>query len=114
MNLKCSYAIAMRSIALMAFLALQLCIFTCEVDSYAYAMDSDLSHMTEKLPAENNSDEQNSIDCGCYTSNKLPVFDAECVGQVPEMYKTQYGALTELNLKTLPFLIEYPPKTQHC
>jgi hypothetical protein len=101
----------MRALALMAFFALQLSVFTCGFDIHVHAMDADIGHVAEHLHDKNDSHEQDSTDQGCHV-HASHSFSASEVEQhektLLDSTLVQY-ALTDLRLKELSHLIERPP-----
>jgi len=102
----------MRTLALIAFFALQLSVFTCGFDIHVHAMDFDEGHVAEHFHDDNDKHEQNSAEHGCHVhaSHTFTAFDAEYVENVPVLFTRQHYALSEPILKNLPFLVEHPPK----
>jgi hypothetical protein len=72
----------MRTLALMAFFALQLSVFTCGFDIHVHAMDADMGHVAGHLHDEDSNHDEGSHDHGCHVHAS----------------------------KNLSFLIEHPPK----
>jgi hypothetical protein len=102
----------MRTLAFIAFFALQLSVFTCGFDIHVHAMDSDMGHVAEHLHDEDSNHEQDSEDHGCHVhaSHTFTALDAEYVENVPVLSTGQYHVLSGPILKNLSFLIEHPPK----
>jgi hypothetical protein len=102
----------MRTLALIAFFALQLSVFTCGFDIHVHAMDADMGHVSEHLHDENSNHEQESHDHGCHVhaSHSFTTFDLVAIGEIPMVSSVQHHLLPEPYLKNLPFLIEHPPK----
>jgi len=102
----------MRTLALMAFLALQLSVFTCGFDIHAHAMDADIGHIAEHLHDENDNHEQDSTDHGCHVhaSHAFTTSDMEQHEEAPLASTVHHYILADLNLRNLSFLIEHPPK----
>ena len=111
----CDYITSMRSLALMAFLALQLSVFTCGFDIHVHAAGLDTGHIAEHIHDDGTDHEQESHDHGCHVhaSHTYTMLDVAHVGVSPVSYNEQYFSLSGFNLKNLPFLIEYPPKSLH-
>lgn len=105
----------MRSLAFMAFLALQLSAFTCGFDIHVHAAGVDTGHIAEHFHDNGTDHKQGSLDHGCHVhaSHTFLIFKVEHVGVTPMISGTQQYALSALHLKTLPFLIEHPPKPLH-
>ncbi len=102
----------MRALALVAFFALQLSIFTCGFGIHVHAMDSDAGYVAGHLHDNHNSHKKGSTDRGCYVhaSHTFDAFDIEYVENISSAPTVQYHVLSESNLKKIPFLIEHPPK----
>jgi hypothetical protein len=62
----------MRALALIAFFALQLSVFTCGFDIHVHAMDSDVSHITEHSHDKNGKHNPDSANYGCHVQNWVP------------------------------------------
>lgn len=109
------YLGTMRTLALIAFFALQLSVFTCGFDIHVHAMDLDMGHITGHLHDKNGNHDQDEADyrCHVHASHTFAAFDTEYFGNVPLASTVQHDVLAELNLKNLPFLIEHPPKLHH-
>ena len=106
----------MRTLALMAFFALQLSIFTCGFDIHVHAMVSDIGHVAGHLHDDDSNHEQGSAEHGCHVhaTHTLAAFDADYVGHiVPAVSTVRYHLLSEPILKKLAFLIDHPPKHLH-
>ena len=109
------YLVTMRTLAFIAFFALQLSVFTCGFDIHVHAMDADMSHVAEHLHDEDGSHEQNSEEHGCHVhaSDTFAAFDAEYIENVPSLSTGQHYVLSGAILKNLSFLIDHPPKIRH-
>ncbi|MBL4775202.1 MAG: hypothetical protein JKY87_04020 [Mariprofundus sp.] len=110
----------MRILALMAFFALQMAVFTCGFDIHVHAMDSDAGHLPEHVQGANDqhgndSHEQGSTDHGCHVhaSHTFTASDASQHKNAPLLSTAQHYSLADLNLKNLPWRIEHPPKLQY-
>jgi hypothetical protein len=106
----------MRTIALVAFLALQMSMFTCGFDIHVHATDSDLGHVAEHVHDKAGDHEKNSVNhhgCHLHASHTLAVSDVDRHGKILLLPTVHFNALANLNLKKLPFLIEHPPKLQY-
>lgn len=105
----------MRTVALIAFFALQLSVFTCGFDIHVHAMDAGVGHVAGHLHDEDSTHEQGSEDHGCHVhaAHTFAVFDAEYVENVPTPSSGQRHALSGPILKSLSFLIEHPPTRFH-
>ncbi len=105
----------MRALALIAFFALQLSVFTCGFDIHVHAMGFDEGHVAEHFHDDHNKHEQNSAEHGCHVhaSHTFTAFDAEYIENVPVIFAGQDYLLSESNLKNLPLLVEHPPKYFH-
>ena len=103
----------MRVLALMAFFALQLSVFTCGFDIHVHAMDSaDTGYVAEHFHDENSKHNQDSEDhkCHVHASHTFAAFDVEYIEGVPPASAVEHHVLSEPSLKKIPFLIEHPPK----
>ena len=105
----------MRALALMAFFALQLSVFTCGFDIHVHGMDADIGHVAEHLHDKNDSHEQDSEDNSCHvhTSHSLAASEVEQYEKARLPSIAHMYALKGLNLKELSLLIERPPKSLH-
>ena len=105
----------MRALALIAFFALQLSVFTCGFDIHVHAMDADIGHVAEHLHDKNDSHEQDSAAHGCHVhaSHSFAASDVEHHENVSLASNLHHYMLADLNLKNFSFLIEYPPKFQY-
>jgi hypothetical protein len=106
------YLVAMRSLALIAFLALQLSVFTCGFNIHVHAAGVDTAHIAEHIHDDSADHEQNSHDHGCHVhaSHTFTTFDLDQIGDMPALSSVHCFLLPEPYLKNLSFLIEYPPK----
>ena len=106
----------MRTLALMAFLALQLSVFTCGFDIHVHAMDADIGHVAEHLHDKNDSHEQDSEDndCHVHTSHSFTASEVKQHEKVRLPSIAHQYALKDLNLKELSLSIERPPKSLHA
>ncbi|WP_143144900.1 hypothetical protein [Mariprofundus micogutta] len=106
----------MRSLALMAFLALQLSVFTCGFDIHVHAAGIDDSHIAEHIHDDGADHEQDSHDHGCHvhSSHSFTMADEKQINSISVVSTPQHFILAESYLKSLPCLIEHPPKLQHC
>ena len=102
----------MRTLAFIAFFALQLSVFTCGFDIHVHAMDADIGHVAGHLHDEDSNHDEGSHDHGCHVhaSHMFTTFDAQQIGDVPVASSAQHHLLSEPYLKNLSFLIEHPPK----
>lgn len=109
------YLVCMRSLALMAFLALQLSVFTCGFDIHVHAAGIDEAHIADHLHDDGADHEQESHDHGCHVhaSHTFTMLESEVVGVTPIASTPQQHTLSGFHLKCLPFLIEHPPKSLH-
>jgi hypothetical protein len=105
----------MRALALIAFFALQLSVFTCGFDIHVHAMESDLGHVAEHLHDKNDTHEQDSTDQGCHVhaSHTFAEFGVAQHETTPLLATMHQYALIDVSIKNLPFLIEHPPKPLH-
>jgi len=105
----------MRTLALIAFFALQLSVFTCGFDIHVHAAGVDKAHISGHIHDDGADHKQSSHDHGCHVhaSHAMTLFNAELVGDVPEPSSVQHHLLSEPYLKNLSFLIEHPPKIRH-
>jgi len=106
----------MRALALMAFFALQLSVFTCGFAIHVHAAGIDESQISEHIHADGADHKQDSHDHGCHVHASHTFSASE-----PEQHEKallvatsvhQY-ALADLSLKELSPLIEHPPKPLH-
>jgi len=101
-------------LALMAFLALQLSVFTCGFDIHVHAMDADIGHVAEHLHDKNESHDKGSTDQGCHVhaSHTFAASEPEQHEKAVSVSSSvhQY-ALADSSLRELSLLIEHPPKT---
>lgn len=106
----------MRALALMAFFALQLSVFTCGFDIHVHAMDADIGHVAEHLHDKNESHDKGSTDHGCHVHASHTVAASESEQHEKTILVStsvhQY-ALADLSIKELYLLIEHPPKALH-
>lgn len=102
----------MRTLALIAFFALQLSVFTCGFDIHVHAMDADIGHVAGHLHDKNSDHDEDPHDHGCHVhaSHTFTTFDVQQVGDVSVASSVQQHLLPEPYLKNLSFLIEHPPK----
>jgi len=106
----------MRSLALMAFLALQLSVFTCGFDIHVHAAGIDESHIAEHIHDDGADHEKGSHDHGCHVhaSHSFTVIDEKQVDSAMPVASTpQHFVLAGRYLKSLPSLIEHPPRPLH-
>ena len=105
----------MRSLALMAFLALQLSVFTCGFDIHVHAAGIDEGHIAEHIHDDGADHEQESHDHGCHVhaSHTFTMTKVEQVAAAPIVANAERFILAGFHIKNLPFLIEHPPKLQH-
>ena len=105
----------MRALALIAFFALQLSVFTCGFDIHVHAMESDLGHVAEHLHDKNDNHEQDSTDHGCHvhSSHAFAEFEVEQHEKTSLLAIMHQYPLIDVSLKNLSFLIEHPPKPLH-
>lgn len=106
----------MRSLALMAFLALQLSVFTCGFDIHVHAAGIDEGHVAEHLHDDGADHEEESHDHGCHVhaSHSFTMTKVEKVDSVLDVSIIQQFKLAGFHMKDLSFLIEHPPKLQYC
>jgi len=107
----------MRTLVLMAFFALQLSVFTCGFDIHVHAAGIDDGHIAEHIHDSDADHEKGSHDHGCHVhaSHSFTITKVKKVGSAPAAaYTAQYFTLAGFHMKNLPFLIEHPPKLQHC
>ncbi|MDQ6954658.1 MAG: hypothetical protein Q9M20_04370 [Mariprofundaceae bacterium] len=106
----------MRALALMAFFALQLSVFTCGFDIHVHAAGIDSGHIAEHVHASGANHEQGSHNHGCHVhaSHTFSASESEQHEKtvLVATFVHQY-ALADLSLKELPLLIEHPPKSLH-
>lgn len=105
----------MRILALMAFFALQLTVYTCGFDIHVHAMDAEAGHIAEHLHDKNDEHKEGSESHACHmhASHTFAIYDVEQLENNFVAATTQLFVLADLNLKDLPFLIEHPPKLLH-
>ncbi len=105
----------MRIMALMAFFALQLTVFTCGFDIHVHAMESDVSHIAEHSDDSNGQHNPDSAHHGCHlhASHTFATSTSKQHTTAPLAFTENYHVLADLNLKNLPFRIEHPPKNLH-
>ncbi|GAV20646.1 hypothetical protein MMIC_P1618 [Mariprofundus micogutta] len=110
------YLAVMRSLALMAFLALQLSVFTCGFDIHVHAAGIDEGHVAEHTHDSNADHEQESHDHGCHVhaSHSFTMADEKQIDSISVVSTPQHFAMAGTYLKNLPSLIEHPPKLQYC
>lgn len=105
----------MRMVAMMAFFALQLSVFTCGFDIHVHAMNSDVSHIAEHAQDKDGHHNPDSSHHGCHlhASHTFAAADEADHVKAPLVMEEQYHQLLALDLRTLPFRIEHPPKPLH-
>jgi len=106
----------MRALALMAFFALQLSVFTCGFSIHVHAAGIDGGHIAEHIHADGADHEQDSHDHGCHVhaSHSFTKSDEKQIGSsIPVASTPQHFVLAGRYLKNLPSLIEHPPKALH-
>lgn len=105
----------MRTLALMAFFALQLAVYTCGFDIHVHAMEFGLDHVVEHSHDGKDSHKQDSSEHGCHVhaSHTFTTFEAKEYENIAELYVVDHNFLENLNLKKLIFQIEHPPKLLH-
>ena len=110
-----SYIVSMRSLALMAFLALQLSVFTCGFDIHVHAAGVDGVHIAEHINDDGPEHEEESHEHGCHVhaSHAFSVNKAEHAGLSAAVYAAQRFRLAGIHMKNLSFLIEHPPKSRY-
>ncbi|OIO73073.1 MAG: hypothetical protein AUJ57_04885 [Zetaproteobacteria bacterium CG1_02_53_45] len=103
----------MRALALMAFLALQLSVFTCGFDIHVHAAGIDEGYIAEHLHDDGADHEQGSQDHGCHVhaSHTFTMTEDKQVDSALVTITPQHFVLAELYVKNLPLLIEHPPKS---
>jgi len=102
----------MRTMAFIAFFALQLSAFTCATDIHLHVVDSDMGHMTEHFHDKGQHQQDNVDDQGCHI-HASHTFDVSDTQQNIASYHFSLShpfILSELNLKSIPLCIEHPPK----
>ena len=106
----------MRSLAIMAFLALQLSVFTCGFDIHVHAAGIDEGHVAEHIHDSDADHEEDSHDNGCHVhaSHSFTMADEKQINSISVASMPQHFAMAETYLKSLPSLIEHPPKLQYC
>ncbi|MDQ6968926.1 MAG: hypothetical protein Q9M16_00260 [Mariprofundus sp.] len=105
----------MRIMALIAFVALQLTVYTCGFDIHVHAMESNVSHIAEHADDHNGQHNPNSAQHSCHlhASHTFTVSADKQATMTPFIAIENYHVLADLNLKKLPFRIEHPPKNLH-
>lgn len=105
----------MRSLAILAFLALQLSVFTCGFDIHVHAAGLDEGHIAEHIHDDGPEHEEKSHDHGCHVhaSHAFTMSEVEEVALTATAYATQSFILAGFDMKNLSFLIEHPPKPQY-
>jgi len=108
-----NYLVVMRALALMAFFALQLSVFTCGFDIHVHAAGVDESHIAEHLHDDGADHKEDAHDHGCHVhaSHSFTMTDEEQIESATPVASTpQHFVLAGLHMKNLSFLIEHPPK----
>jgi len=102
----------MRVLALIAFIAVQLSVFTCGFDIHVHAMGVDNGHVAEHLHDGTTKQDQGLVDHGCHVhaSHAFNALDSEYTEMMPSFAVVQHYVLSETHLLKIPFLIEHPPK----
>ncbi len=110
------YIVGMRVLALMAFFALQLSVFTCGFAIHVHAAGVDTGHIAEHIHDDGADHEQDSYDHGCHVhaSHSFTMADDKRADSISAASMPHHFALSEAYLKSLPSLIEHPPKLLHC
>jgi len=106
----------MRYLAIVAFFALQLSVFTCGFDLHVHAANSDIGHIAEHFHDQSGHHKSSSTDDGCHlhASHTLSMLTITHVELASEVSFVQHFYLKSSNMKDLSFLIEYPPKRPYC
>jgi len=101
----------MRFVALIAFLSLQLSVFTCGFDIHVHVVDSNIGHIAQHVHDKDNNHKQ-TADHGCYvhTSHTFVEVSVIPLSVTTALAFEQQHQLTALQLKHIPFSIEHPPK----
>ena len=110
----------------MAFIALQLAVYTCGFDIHVHAMgaqtapvaesacgfDVQTTQLDEPLQDKNDNHEKSHA-CHVHATHTFTVFDVDQLEINSVIATAQLFILGDPNLKDLQFLIEYPPKLLH-
>ena len=106
----------MRLLAFMAFMALQLSVFTCGFDIHVHAAGIDNGHIAEHLHdngADHKQDDSHDHGCHVHASHAFTMLEMEHLDAPPIASTVQSFVSPGFDLKSLPFLIEHPPKLLH-
>ena len=105
----------MRMLALMAFVALQLSVFTCGFNIHVHAMDADLGHVAEHSHDENDKHQPDTTDHACHVhaSHAFATSDVKQHKNTALFSTAHHYVLADPGLKNIPLRIEHPPKLQH-
>ena len=106
----------MRLLALLACMALQLSVFTCEFDIHVHAAGIDNGHIAEHLHddgADHNQDDSHDHGCHVHASHTFTMLEVEHITAPLIASTVQQFVSPGFHLKSLPFLIEHPPKSLH-
>ncbi len=105
------YLTAMRIVALIAFVALQLSVLTCGFDDHVHTTNTDLGHIAQHLH-DNGAAHQNTDNHACHVhaSHTFVEVVSKNITTITLMAaKLQYISTTN-NIRKIPFPIENPPK----
>jgi len=105
----------MHTMALVAFLALQLSMFTCGSDIHVHTVDSNLGHIVGHVHNKAGNHEDNSVNHSCHlhASHSFTAYKFVTFSETPSISSEQNYTLAKLNLKSVLNLIEHPPTTLH-
>ena len=108
-----SHCYEMRTLALVAFFALQLSVLTCGFDIHVHAAGFDDGHIAEHLHDSDADHEKGLHDHGCHVhaSHMFNITEDQQADVALASFTHQHFVLAELYLKKLSPLIEHPPKS---
>ncbi len=103
----------MRIFALVAFVALQLSMFTCETDIHIHSLDAGTSHFAQH-GNESDGPENMLIDHSSqiHASHVFIEHEPNILDAIPSVSEPSYELAT-LDFTNVPHLIERPPKHLH-
>jgi len=103
----------MRSLAVVAFLALQLSMFTCGYDIHQHDVGGETGHIAHHQHDTGNHGDS-LIDHSCHLHASHIFLEPKLYSQEkPETSLKRAFTFVSLNFKSIPYLIEHPPKSLH-
>ena len=108
------YLPGMRILALIAFVALQLSMFTCEDGIHVHGMDGETGHFTQHQDESGENGADLLVDQACQLhASHIFLHQGVCDLEADEAIPEQRFSLASLSLINSPRLIEHPPKQLH-